>query len=44
MRLITTDKTWRQKLQENSSIWGSLLLWFCGATILLAMMLFFARG
>ena len=44
MGIAKANQIWRQKLQENSSIWGSLFLWFCSVIILLMMMVSFARG
>ena len=44
MSITTTYQTWKQKFQENSSMWGSLLLWFFGVTVLLVIMASFAYG
>jgi hypothetical protein len=44
MFFSTLFKAGVRKFQENSSSWGSLFLWFCGVTILMIMMLFFAHS
>lgn len=44
MSIPTTFKIWGQKFQQNSSVWGPLLLWFCGVLILVVIMVSFARS
>jgi hypothetical protein len=44
MMVIPTVRNWMQKIQQDSSIWGSLLLWLCGVGILVSMMVLFAHS
>lgn len=44
MSITTVYQTWKQKFQENSSVWGSLLLWLFGVIALLVIMESFAYG